>query len=312
MAAVLPAALDLSAVAVDDPSEFDLAIGPLLYAARTERPSNVAQLPRWFHFPDEFAQAWKLLQTKRTPRFIGPMPRRTSDRALTPSQVPCQLLSRLYGDRLQACFGGRMTEQHARTFCSLAILRSAGASSWEDAGEQIGIGRRRARLLANNAVVKLNAARARTEFWREIEPLIAVLAGEQIDYRERERTFASFTRLDATSWQRICAESGVRTGKHGSRERYACAWLWAEITGCDWRHAPALGHAATESQREVYRHFQKGAAPQPAARSRSIRPRTDRDPSPTPSAGGAVVAGVHSPVSAMRDPRHGGTHGAGH
>jgi hypothetical protein len=63
------------------------------------------------------------------------------------------------------------------------------------------------------------------------------------------------------SGKRYTEEFKVEAVKQGRRSKYAAIWLWAELTGGDWRLAPGMEGENIESTREVFRALGKTIMP---------------------------------------------------
>ncbi len=78
--------------------------------------------------------------------------------------------------------------------------------------------------------------------------------GSPIDYQRRRRIAATATLIDPASWDRICAQAGVRTG--GPRKlRCARLWIWETMTGGLLEHAPDGVRPNGPQQLGNYHHF---------------------------------------------------------
>lgn len=78
--------------------------------------------------------------------------------------------------------------------------------------------------------------------------------GSPIDYQRRRRLAATATLIDPASWDRICAQAGVRTGG-GRKLRCARLWIWETVTGGLLEHAPDGVRPCDSQQLGYYHHF---------------------------------------------------------
>lgn len=87
--------------------------------------------------------------------------------------------------------------------------------------------------------------------------------GSPINSQRRQQLTQHATLIDATSWDRICAQAGVKTG--GPRKlRLARLWIWETVTGGLLEHAP---HDLRPNERQdltSYHHFPLAIGPRAA------------------------------------------------
>lgn len=184
-----------------------------------------------------------------------------SNYGFNPEHVP-ELFPEQFFRPLAHCFSG-VLEVYARRFCSMALVKLLGDYTWGQAAEAIGLPAAAGGKRANRDVMVLNKNGAYDDFARQLHT-IAQQYGKVplINYRARRQALATFDDIPWSAWVKICRDGGISPGERGSRSRYAAAWLWAQLTGSDWRRAPSLKSFRQDSAREVYRQFERkyGAA----------------------------------------------------
>jgi hypothetical protein len=262
MAAIVPTALRLAGLT--DTSEPTRALlTPLVHRARERNLRTVARIPDWFSFPADLAAGWAALVASSGTRFAVSSAAQ-GERAMTrlePRHVPRLVPEDIFEQHLAGTDVG-LSEMTLRRFASIALVRTLGVTTWDECGSLLGHDKLYTRRLVNNAVVKLNASGQRAAVWERIEAIKAQMEhGELVDYRERERIFTDWALISAGEWAAIRRRVGLADDRHGARRRNASAWVWARITGRDWREAPAFGRWASESEREVFRRFEKTLMP---------------------------------------------------
>ena len=168
-----------------------------------------------------------------------------------------QLLPKLDFDSRFAKLLPGIQENHARRFCSMALVRLCGQYTWIEAAAELEIPVNSGDAMANRAVGVLRAAGAYESFAKELHRVAARLSAQpaRTDYERRRDILCHFTDIPQESWEDICDKAGVGVGKSGGRSRYAGAWLWAELTGGDWRLAPSLADGRQSSRRAVFQRF---------------------------------------------------------
>jgi hypothetical protein len=144
---------------------------------------------------------------------------------------------------------------YGRRMASLALARMTGAGTWRQAAASLELDQAASVELCNRAVKKITRPK---EFWNGVEHLAHRLADRgPIDYRARR---AALTHLHEVSPHVLIStrtDGGMMVTPE--RRRLAAAWLWTELTGGDYREAPALtdGWSTTTvaSRRTAYGRF---------------------------------------------------------
>jgi hypothetical protein len=108
--------------------------------------------------------------------------------------------------------------------------------------------------MANQCITILGATGLKEKFREALHDTATALSKRQnkVDYRIRREVLSTFSDIPIEIWSDICRTAGITVGHPGRRSRYAAVWLWAELTGGDWRLSPGLAVENTESARNVY------------------------------------------------------------
>jgi hypothetical protein len=143
----------------------------------------------------------------------------------------------------------------ARRFCSMSLIRFRLGATWSECGRLLDLPERRAVSLARECTLRLQRARHQQAFaaalqaaadWVDAQPLT--------DFAQRRSELEALTRIPIGDWKTICAAAQTPAGRPEGR-RYATAWLWCDLTGGDYRLAPALHtHGASSHQKPITRY----------------------------------------------------------
>jgi hypothetical protein len=177
--------------------------------------------------------------------------------ALNPGHVPQLLWKEEYEASFARLLSPSMSENHARAFCSMALVKLVGSHTWKEAATELGLPEDRSKATANNALLGLNRRGAADLFGARLHELAQRLSSDSdlVDYGLRRRLFADYSEVEPEAWARMCREARVIRGKPGCRSGAASAWLWCLLTGGDLRLAPWYRQNSTQAGRAVYRNF---------------------------------------------------------
>lgn len=170
-----------------------------------------------------------------------------------PQHIP-QLLWKDEFDLRFKVFFPSVQEFSARRFCAMALVKLCGKHTWGQAALELELPVKAGIKMANQCITILGATQLKEEFGRALHDTAVVLSSTQsrVDYRRRRKMFLAFSDIPTEIWADICRSAGISAGQPGRRSRYAAVWLWAELTGGDWRLAPGLAGENTVSARTVY------------------------------------------------------------
>jgi hypothetical protein len=144
----------------------------------------------------------------------------------------------------------------ARTFCSVALVKWTLSLSWPDAAAALDLPVEPTTKLTYDVVRRLEATGTSAAVAERINALSVELNATRtrIDFRRRRTALRDMSELDpvalATSW----APAQPPRLSH-ARRRALAAWLWAELTGSDPRHAPAWRGRWGATERVCYRRL---------------------------------------------------------
>lgn len=245
MAAVVPAVLAI----LDEPSVEAMAsrLEELVDSAQRRNKHTVRNVLADYRLSPPLRSALESCLTRR-----GPLPtrfRRSRSDASAPlsiAEIPQLFWADLYETHLATLFA-RGWEPQARRFCSIAFACAAGAATVAEAVDALD--------LPPSAVTtayewrrRLAAVGKLDEFQTAIESLLPLVATrDRPNLAERRRKLEGFSEIPAEDWAKLCAEVGLGVGRQINR-RYAAAWLWAELTGGDYRLAPAVASLVNEGR----------------------------------------------------------------
>lgn len=263
MAAVAPAALRV--LEPDDPHVVAERLAPLLdTAAATARGlAVVTRIPHDFGFTPPLRAAFDAWQDGRPRRKAvhryGAGARTSRRWSVAAAHVPQLLWTAEYRDRFAELLPDSR-EHMARRFAAMALVKTAEPVTWRQAAQRLDLDPHRSAGLVNHYIVGLNARGHTEAFFSRVRDLADRLDADPhgVDYSALRRAHAGLTDLDPAAWRRACREAGVHPGL-GTRRRNAATWVWAELTGGDWRLAPAFRDRDTDNAREVYRRFLRAA-----------------------------------------------------
>lgn len=187
--------------------------------------------------------------------------------AFEPQHVPQLLWKGDFDQRFKAFFP-RVQENSARRFCAMALVKLSGQHTWGQSALELGLPVKAGIKMANQCITILGTAGLKEAFGEELRAIATGLSKSQnkIDYRTRREMLSTFSDIPTKIWSEICCAADIDVGQPGRRSRYAAVWLWAELTGGDWRLAPGLAGENTESARTVYSKLCKTILPMLASR----------------------------------------------
>ena len=262
MAAIVPRAITI----LDAPSTEDLAgsLEPFVLRLR-ERNKNVRREMGIFMFSERLEGAFESYQepylttvgrlglSRGKAKPVGP-----TLAGLIPDHIP-QLLWKDTFDKLFAelFVYGILSEEYARIFCSMSLVKLVGDHTWDGSGLELGLPEGIGRNIANAGIVILNENSNTDLFKSRLYGLAEQLAQESYltDYGFRRRVLADLDDIDSTEWSRICKSAGIRRGRLGRRSGAASAWLWCQLTEGHRRLAPWFLKNGDDASYMVYCRF---------------------------------------------------------
>lgn len=277
MSAVVPLALTI-ADSVDD-NELRRLLQPLADRLQARSSKYRWAALEYFQFSDRLRTAFTHCSETRS-TFNRRAGHRSSKNAsasqpyaFQPCNVPQLIPLELFEKSFAPLFPN-LLESHARSFCSMALVKLLG-HTWAEAARELDLPQTMHRF-PNRAIMVLNQQGLYEQFVIELHRWAAQLSEQsrKNDYAAIRRGLENFQNIPTKDWKSVCAAAEVRVGNPGGRSRYAAAWLWADLTGGDWRLAPALqSKAYGPDQREVYRVMEKTLLPHLAPHLRQLGQR---------------------------------------
>jgi len=161
--------------------------------------------------------------------------------SLDPASIPELAPEAIYGAGFASMLSGT-SEPIGRAFAALALARLAGATTWAGAGSFLGMDPDRQARLSVHLPTRLAAAGFRESFWTAVRAWGDELTRDphRPHYGVRREALRGLTSIEGGVWRQMCALAGVRTGRSAAKARNAAVWVWAEVTGGDWRFSPPL------------------------------------------------------------------------
>jgi hypothetical protein len=188
---------------------------------------------------------------------------RAAQFSLQPKNVPSLLWQEEF-HRSFSMFFATGAENTERCYCAMALVKLCGNYTWAQAADQLGLTAREGMKVASIGRVHLKEKNARNAFGEALQKLAKRLtdAPTGIDYAARRKTLSNFKVIPIERWSEICRAAGIPLRNSENRSKHAAAWLWAELTGSDWRRAPGIADAKdTRPVRAVYRKQYKTIIP---------------------------------------------------
>jgi hypothetical protein len=183
--------------------------------------------------------------------------------AFEPRHVP-QLLWQDDFSRSFEKFFPAVREFSARRFCAVSLVKLCGDYTWGQSAAQLGLPVAATIGMTNRCIGILREIGGKEAFGKALRKIAMRLSNnpDKVDYCVRRDALSTFTHIPTAPWTDICRAAEISPGRHGRRSKYAAIWLWAELTGGDWRLAPGMEGENIESMREVFRALSKTIMPQ--------------------------------------------------
>lgn len=144
-------------------------------------------------------------------------------------------------NRSFAVFFPHMKPTIARRFCSMALVKLCGQYSWAESARQLKL-TENSEFTSGCGLEALRETGALREFAKALREVAQRLSNDpdRIDYASRRDVLSSLIEIPYEHWITICHDAGINSGRAGIRNMYAAIWLWAVLTGSEWRFAPGL------------------------------------------------------------------------
>jgi hypothetical protein len=157
-----------------------------------------------------------------------------------PQHVPPLLWLDDY-NRSFAAFFPHMKPTIARRFCSMALVKLCGEYSWAQSARQLKL-TEDSEFTSGCGLEALRQTGALRDFAKALREVAQRLSSDpnKIDYASRRAALSSFIEIPYEVWAAMCREVGINPGRIGSRNKYVAIWVWAALTGSEWKFAPGL------------------------------------------------------------------------
>ncbi|WP_345464237.1 TniQ family protein [Deinococcus carri] len=262
MAAVLTPAVEL--LAAGSVGELAERLAPLVERARAVKQRKLRLMGTDFHFEGPLAEA---LDAVLAPRAGFDIRVGSRSRLVPPGgyrfraeHVPQLLWLGVYRERFAPLLAeSSIGEDYARRVVSMALVKLTADYSWVQTAEALDLPRGSGTGSANKVMGVLNALGRADAFAGALHALAATLhgRGDLTDYAALRRRLEDFSEVPWDVWCDIAGPTQCLPGKHGGKNRFAAAYVWAQATGGDWRLSPALRGRNHLMQRDMYRRFEK-------------------------------------------------------
>ena len=267
MAALLPKAVEMLTPAQDAPLQrADLSARLAVFAQRLRDRDQTKLRPvaRDFNFRGVLLQAWNSGLAGKAGfdhrlGLLSPYARLERPYAFGPHHVPQLLWENEYLAHFAPLFAASdLQEDTARRVCSAALVRLAGQTDWAGACMALDLPTTFSTGGVNKAMGVLNTLNHSEAFAVALHDLAVRLESlpGKADYHARRYALESLTEISLDDWKSLESQSHVHPGRHEGRRRNIAAYLWAQVTGGDWRLAPALRGMKTGPTRDMYLRFE--------------------------------------------------------
>lgn len=178
-----------------------------------------------------------------------------------PQHVPELIWRDEFEQHFRSFFPGRF-ENTARRYCAMALVRLSGKYTWGQSATQLGATHQTGVTTALLCAVTLTKTGSRKAFGIALRNLAGRLSSNpnKINYTLRRKALSNLKDIPAEQWLNICRAANVPPGSPNVRSRYAATWLWATLTGGDWKHAPALENKYNKVAYWTYNDYCKTVA----------------------------------------------------
>lgn len=154
-------------------------------------------------------------------------------------------------------------EFSARRFCAMSLVKLCGDYTWAQSAAQLGLPIGAAIGMANRCNGILKAIGCKEAFGMALRKAAMRLSNnpDKVDYGARRNEMSTLTHIPTAPWSDICSAAEISPGRLGRRSKYVAIWLWAELTGGDWRLAPGMEGENIETTCDVFRALGKTLMP---------------------------------------------------
>jgi hypothetical protein len=267
MAALLPKAVEMLTPDQDGPLQrATLSARVAVFAERLRERDQTKLRPvaKDFNFKGVLLQAWNAGLAARAGfdhrlGLLSPYGRLDSPYAFGPHHVPQLLWANEYVAHFAPLFSASdMQEDTTRRVCSAALVRLSGQTDWAGACMALDLPTTFSTGAVNKAMGVLNALNHSEAFAVALHDLALRLEAlrDKANYHARRFALRDLNEVSLDEWKDLEWQSMVLPGRHEGRRRNIAAYLWAQVTGGDWRLAPALRGMKAGPARDMYVRFQ--------------------------------------------------------
>ena len=144
-----------------------------------------------------------------------------------------------------------------RQVCSAALISLAGETTWAGAFRMLDLPFTSTGL--NMAMGMMNALQHNQNFVLALHDLAARLEALPVkaNYQARRTALDHLTKISLNQWKVLTGQTSSQSWWRQGRRRNIAVWLWAHVTGGDWRLAPGLRGTRSSMSRNTYMKFVK-------------------------------------------------------
>jgi hypothetical protein len=182
--------------------------------------------------------------------------------AFEPRHVPQLLWKDNFARRFEEYFPG-VRELSARHFCAVSLVKLCGDFTWVQSAAHLGLPVEAAIGMANRCISVLEETGREEAFGKALREVATSLSKDvnKVDYGARRYALSTLTHIPVAPWLNICRAANINPGRLGRRNKFAAVWLWADLTGGDWRLAPGMEGENAESVRNIFHALDRTILP---------------------------------------------------
>jgi len=250
-------------------AELSAQLQPFVQRLRDRNQGHLRNVARDCNFQGPLLQAWNEGLSNRAGfdhrlGLLSTYARADRPYTFDPQHVPQLLWENEYKRHFRRFFSESSVQDYTnRQLCSAALVKLVRETTWAGAFRMLDLPDMRGR--ASKAMALLNAPQNSHAFALALHDLAARLEALPVraNYQVRRLALDGLTEIPADEWQVFTEQYSFLQGwRQQRRRRHIAVWLWAQVTGGDWRLAPALrgmnvSQARTNYKRSVWQDLPK-------------------------------------------------------
>ncbi|GGJ71286.1 TniQ family protein [Deinococcus aquiradiocola] len=268
MAAMLPQAVEILTPSVSgslDAQELSEKLFPFIQRLRDREQNKLRLVSKNFKFTGALLQGFNRTLDDQSGfnHRLGLRSRHAHSKAgyaFTAHHVPQLLWENEYRTNFAPLFQETdMMESTLRRVCSAALVRLGGQTDWQGACSALEFPTTFATGACNKAMGVLNNLQNGEAFARALHDLAARLGAlpSKANFHARRFELREFVTMRSADWDDLVFETSARPTKNTGKRRHAAVFIWEQVTGGDFRLAPALRGMSPGPARDMYIRFLK-------------------------------------------------------